>query len=211
MSAKKVTVNITSTDTETRIFDGWYSDAGTTKKLSSKKEYQFSIINGETKNLYIKYTWAPVTFILKHCGKPWSLKIDKHTVTCRADLDTTYTVSNIPLQDPYLPLDRDASAGEGPDSGWPSRVVIEGVGEYALPFSFIAKAGRTYKITPKFAEGTTTTTTTTSSYPPPFSKATLNIHNTDPYYEVDVVVTPEGGTGKKTKILKNETASIVIN
>lgn len=213
MSTKKVTVQITSPDPEHKVFDGWYSDAGGSSKLSSDKEYQFNINSGETKDLYLKYNWAPVKFILKaQSGNQWKIKINGETVVCRIGADTEHTIT-MKSQSQSILIDSEKTYEPGSNNLWASSVNIAAVGQSDLPYTFGATAGSTYTITPVtfITENPITTTTTTTSTAPPFLEATINIHNTDTENAVAIIVTPEDGASKSTRIPQSETASVVIN
>ena len=65
MRQRNVQVQVISADPVNKVFKGIYADSSYGTLLTSDKTYDFTLIESENKELYIRYTQKPVTIVFK--------------------------------------------------------------------------------------------------------------------------------------------------
>lgn len=167
---RKVGVKVTSADPAFKVFKGIYADSNYNTLLTSSKTYDFTLNAGSTKELYIRYTQAPITITFKsNPNTSYQVEGSFGTVTVH-DEDVIKTVE--------FPTDTTSDIVIGFNSAisQTSMYTISGIkinrSAHALPYSMehvTPGTNITFEVETSLVTTTTTTTssTTTTSTPAP--------------------------------------------
>lgn len=179
---RKVGVKVTSADPAFKMFKGIYADSNYNTLLTSSKTYDFTLNAGSTKELYIRYTQAPITITFKsNPNTSYQVNGSFGTVTVH-DEDVIKTVE--------FPTDTTSDIVIGFNSAisQTSMYTISGIkinrSAHALPYSMehvTPGTNITFEVETSLVTTTTTTTsstTTTSTPAPAVLKLKSNVANT---------------------------------
>ena len=161
---RKVGVKVTSADPAFKMFKGIYADSNYNTLLTSSKTYDFTLNAGSTKELYIRYTQAPITITFKsNPNTSYQVTGSFGTITVR-DGDVVKTVE--------FPTDTTSDIAIGFNSAilQTSIYTISGIkingSAHALPYSMehvTPGTNITFEVETSLVTTTTTTSSTTTS------------------------------------------------
>lgn len=167
---RKVGVKVTSADPAFKMFKGIYADSNYNTLLTSSKTYDFTLNAGSTKELYIRYTQAPITITFKsNPNTSYQVTGSFDTITVR-DEDVVKTVEFPTDTTPNIVIGFNSAISQT------SMYTISGIkingSAHALPYSMehvTPGTNITFEVETSLVTTTTTTTTstTTTSTPAP--------------------------------------------